>query len=35
MTDQEFIYRIYPDPADKAVFFGIVHTPTPHRLPAD
>ncbi|MEU8894576.1 DUF4822 domain-containing protein [Nocardia sp. NPDC048505] len=35
LTDQDFTYRVYPDAADKAVYFDIVHTPTEHREPAN
>ncbi|MFE3546382.1 DUF4822 domain-containing protein [Nocardia sp. NPDC059177] len=35
LTDQEFTYRVYPDPADKTVYYDIVHTPTTHQKPAN
>lgn len=34
LTDAEFTYRVYPDPANQAVYFDIVHTPTDHPAPA-
>ncbi|GAB2639937.1 DUF4822 domain-containing protein [Nocardia goodfellowii] len=34
LNDQEFTYRIYLDPADKARYYDIVHTPTTHPEPA-
>jgi hypothetical protein len=34
LTDQEFTYRVYPDAANQAVYFDIVHTPTDHPAPS-
>ncbi|WP_433526750.1 DUF4822 domain-containing protein [Nocardia pseudovaccinii] len=34
LTDQEFTYRVYPDPADKTAYYDIIHTPTTHPEPA-
>lgn len=33
LTKNEFTYRIYPNEADKTVYFDIVHTPTTHKEP--
>lgn len=33
LTKKEFTYRIYPNNADKTVYFDIVHTPTTHAEP--
>jgi hypothetical protein len=33
LTDQEFTYRVFSDPANRAVYFDIVHTPTDHPAP--
>lgn len=33
LTDKKFTYRVYPDEADKKVYYDIVHTPTDHRAP--
>ena len=33
LTDKEFTYRVYPDEADKKVYYDIVHTPTDHEAP--
>ncbi|WP_433633677.1 DUF4822 domain-containing protein [Nocardia sp. CA-120079] len=35
LTDQEFTYRVYPEPANKAVYYDIIHTPTTHPEPAE
>ncbi|WP_067824514.1 DUF4822 domain-containing protein [Nocardia inohanensis] len=34
LTDKEFTYRVYPDGANTAVYYDIVHTPTSHAEPA-
>ncbi|MEH7890482.1 DUF4822 domain-containing protein [Elizabethkingia meningoseptica] len=31
LTKAEFTYRIYPDAANKSVFYDIIHTPTTHK----
>ncbi|MEV0245603.1 DUF4822 domain-containing protein [Nocardia sp. NPDC050712] len=33
LDDKEFTYRVYPDAADKAVYYDIIHTPTTHPEP--
>lgn len=33
MTDKEFIYRVYPVSAVRAVYYEIIHTPTTHPEP--
>ncbi|UYW02609.1 DUF4822 domain-containing protein [Flavobacterium agricola] len=33
LTKDEFTYRIYPNEADKSVYYDIVHTPTNHAMP--
>ncbi|NMO00230.1 DUF4822 domain-containing protein [Gordonia sp. TBRC 11910] len=33
LTDKEFVYRTFPDPANKSVYVDIVHTPTKHQAP--
>lgn len=33
LTEEEFTYRVYPDAANQAVYFDIVHTPTDHPAP--
>lgn len=33
LTTKEFTYRIYPDNADKTIYFDIIHTPTDHQEP--
>ncbi len=33
LTEEEFTYRVFPDPANTAVYYDIVHTPTDHREP--
>ncbi|WP_336081977.1 DUF4822 domain-containing protein [Nocardia sp. SSK8] len=35
LTEQEFTYRVYPDPDDTTVYYDIVHTPTTHQKPAN
>lgn len=34
LTDEEFTYRVFPDPANTEVYFDIIHTPTDHEEPA-
>lgn len=34
LDDEEFTYRVFPDAADKSVYFDIIHTPTDHAEPA-
>lgn len=33
LTKKEFTYRIYPNNADKSIYFDIIHTPTTHKAP--
>ncbi|RAJ87872.1 uncharacterized protein DUF4822 [Chitinophaga dinghuensis] len=33
LTKMEFTYRVYPNAADKTVYFDIIHTPTTHAEP--
>ncbi|SKC81668.1 DUF4822 domain-containing protein [Krasilnikoviella flava] len=34
LTDEEFTYRVFPDPEDTEAYVDIVHTPTDHEEPA-
>ncbi|MFE6995100.1 DUF4822 domain-containing protein [Microbacterium sp. NPDC057659] len=34
LTDEEFTYRVFPDPENTEVYFDIIHTPTDHEEPA-
>ncbi|MGQ3383337.1 DUF4822 domain-containing protein [Glutamicibacter sp. TV12E] len=33
LTDEEFTYRVFPDPQKSDVYFDIIHTPTDHAEP--
>ncbi|MGW4741438.1 DUF4822 domain-containing protein [Nocardia xishanensis] len=35
LDDKRFTYRVYPDPANKAVYYDIIHTPTTHAEPTE
>ncbi|MGV9821978.1 DUF4822 domain-containing protein [Nocardia xishanensis] len=35
LDDEQFTYRVYPDPANKAVYYDIIHTPTTHAEPTE
>ena len=35
LDDKNFTYRVYPDNANKSVYFDIIHTPTTHPEPAE
>ncbi|UTT39453.1 DUF4822 domain-containing protein [Glutamicibacter mishrai] len=34
LTDEEFTYRVFPDPQKTDVYFDIIHTPTDHAEPS-
>ncbi|WP_243225025.1 DUF4822 domain-containing protein [Microbacterium sp. CIAB417] len=34
LTEDEFTYRVFPDPENTEVYFDIIHTPTEHEEPA-
>lgn len=33
LTDEEFTYRVFPEPENTEVYFDIIHTPTDHEEP--
>ncbi|MEV6391293.1 DUF4822 domain-containing protein [Nocardia xishanensis] len=35
LDGKQFTYRVYPDPANEAVYYDIIHTPTTHAEPTE